>query len=80
MSASFPRGTRNTAEDSRKDMGTQLIPMAPMENSSLMAGRATFIAAPRKGLINEVMMMAKRINLLVALPDSVILNLVYMKR
>jgi hypothetical protein len=70
ISASFPRGTRNTADVSKKAMETQLIPMAPMEKSSPMAGRATLIAAPRKGLIKEVIMIAKRINLLEALPDS----------
>lgn len=73
MSASLPRGTRNTADDSRKDMATQLIPTAPMENSSLIEGRAILIAAPRKGLIKDVMMIKRRINLLELVLDSVIL-------
>jgi len=72
ISASFPRGTRKTAEERRKAMETQLIPTAPRENSSLMLGRAIFMAAPRKGLIKEVMMIEKRINLLELLLRSVI--------
>jgi len=72
MSASLPRGTRKTAEERRKAMETQLIPTAPRENSSLMAGRAIFIAAPRKGLINELMIIEKRIKPLVVVLRSVI--------
>jgi hypothetical protein len=72
MSASLPRGTRKTAEERRKAMGTQLNSIAPMAKSSLMAGRATFIAAPRKGLIKEVMIIANKINLLEPIPDSAI--------
>jgi hypothetical protein len=72
ISASFPRGTRKTAEESRKDIATQLIPTAPMENSSLMLGKAILMAAPRKGLIKEVMMIKRRINLLESLLESVI--------
>ena len=64
ISASFPRGTRKTAEVRRKAMATQLMPMASMENSSLMAGRAILMAAPRKGLMKEVMIIRKRISLL----------------
>ena len=45
-------------------MATQLMPTAPMENSSLMAGRAMLMAAPRKGLMKEVMIIRKRISLL----------------
>jgi hypothetical protein len=63
ISASFPSGTRKTAEDSRKAMDTQLIPTAPMMKSSLMAGRAMLMEAPRKGFIKEVRMIAKRITL-----------------
>ena len=72
ISASLPRGTRNTADESMKAMETQLIPTAPSENSSLMAGKAILIAAPRKGLINDEMMIEKRINLLEFLLRSVI--------
>ena len=60
MSASFPSGTRKTAEESRKAMATQLKPTAPRENSLLMAGRAILMDAPRKGFIKEVMMMRGR--------------------
>ena len=62
ISASFPKGTRNTAEESRKDMETQLMATAPRENSLLIAGSAMLIAAPRNGLIKEVMRMENRIN------------------
>ena len=64
ISASLPIGTRKTAEERRKAMATQLIPTAPIENSLLMAGSAILMAAPRKGLIKEVMMIKMRINLL----------------
>ncbi len=64
ISASFPRGTRKIAEERRKAMATQLMPTAPMENSSLMAGRAMLMAAPRKGLMKEVMIIRKRISFL----------------
>ena len=75
ISASFPRGTRKTAEERRKAMETQLIPTAPRENSSLMLGRAILMAAPRKGLIKEVIMIEKRINLLEAMLRSVICSI-----
>ena len=70
ISASFPKGTRNTAEESRKDMETQLMATAPRENSLLIAGRAMFMAAPRKGLIKEVIRMEIRINPLGVRPDT----------
>ncbi len=70
ISASFPKGTRKTAEERRKAMETQLMPTAPMENSLLMAGSAILMAAPRKGLIKEVMRMENRINPLEVLPDA----------
>ena len=73
MSASFPSGTKNTADESRKDMATQLIPTAPMENSALIEGRAIFMAAPRKGLIKDVIIINRRISFLELAPDSVIL-------
>jgi hypothetical protein len=66
ISASLPRGTRKTAEERRKAMETQLIPTAPRENSSLIEGRAILMAAPRKGLMKEVITIDKSINLLVA--------------
>jgi len=72
ISASLPRGTRKTADERRKAMETQLIPTAPRLNSSLIDGRAILIAAPRKGLIKEVMIMAKRISFLLELLRSVI--------
>jgi len=72
ISASLPRGTRKTAEESRKAIDTQLIPTAPSEKSALMAGSAILMAAPRKGLIKEVMMIKRRINLLESLLESVI--------
>ena len=53
-------------------METQLSPMAPSENSPLMAGRAIFMEAPRNGFIKEVMMIEKRIKLLECLLRSVI--------
>jgi len=79
MSASLPSGTRKTAEESRKAMETQLIPTAPRENSALMAGSAIFMAAPRKGLINEVIIIAKRINFLGLLGGSVMLPGIILK-
>ena len=63
ISASLPRGTRKTAEESRKAIATQLIPTAPRVNSSLMEGSAILIAAPRNGLIKEVRITTKRIRL-----------------
>jgi hypothetical protein len=66
ISASLPIGTRNTAEERRKAMATQLIPTAPIEKVLLMAGSAILMAAPRKGFIKEVMRTMIRINLLEA--------------
>jgi hypothetical protein len=63
ISASFPRGTRKTAEERRKAIDTQLIPTAPIRKSSLMAGRAMLMEAPRQGLIKEVIIIAYRITL-----------------
>jgi hypothetical protein len=40
-----------------------------------MLGRAILMAAPRKGLIKEVMMIEKRINLLEAMLRSVICSI-----
>lgn len=42
-------------------MAIQLIPTAPMENSFPVAGRAMLMAAPGKGLMNDAMIIRKRI-------------------
>lgn len=72
ISASFPRGTRKTADDRRNAMDTQLIPTAPIEKSWLMLGSAILMAAPRNGLMKEVMMISSRISFLGVLSCPVI--------
>ena len=56
ISAILPIGTKNTADDSRKLMLTQLIVIASMPKESEILGSAIFTAAPRNGLMKEVRM------------------------
>ena len=60
ISASFPKGTRNTAAASRYDVGTQLRRTAFIENSSAMSGRAMLIEDAMNGVRNELIMASKR--------------------
>jgi hypothetical protein len=48
------------AEARRKEDATQLKERASMEKSRLMAGRATFTDDPMKGVVNELMVVARR--------------------
>ena len=57
ISAAFPKGTRKTADDSKKAMATQLMVMAFIENSLPICGKAMLTAAPRNGLMTEVRIM-----------------------
>ena len=54
MSASLPKGTIKTAETRRYYMATQLIRTASAANSLPMAGSATLMAEPTKGLMKAV--------------------------
>ena len=54
MSATLPIGTRNTADDRRKLMLTQLMAIAFMPKLSEIFGNAIFTAAPRNGFMKEV--------------------------
>jgi hypothetical protein len=54
MSPSLPKGTRQTADARRKDMGIQLRSTASMVNSFAMEGRAMLTEDPMKGTIKEV--------------------------
>lgn len=49
-SAILPRGIQNAAEAKRNDILTQLNSAAFIFKSALSCGKATFIAAERKGL------------------------------
>ena len=54
MSAALPRGTRNAAAASRYEVATQLSMTAVMLKSSAIAGSATLIEEPMKGVRNEL--------------------------
>jgi hypothetical protein len=60
ISASLPKGTRNTADESKNDMETQLIVTAFIEKSELIFGSAILTADPRKGFTNEVSIIRTR--------------------
>jgi hypothetical protein len=53
ISASLPKGTRNTAADSKKAMAIQLNSTAFICRSLPILGRAMLTADPIKGLKNE---------------------------
>ena len=50
LSLILPKGTKKTDEVNKKDILTQLKPTADIKNSSPILGKATFTAAPIKGL------------------------------
>jgi len=60
MSPSLPKGTRQTADARRKDMGIQLRSTASMVNSFAMEGRAMLTEDPMKGTIKEVSVTTTR--------------------
>ncbi len=60
ISAILPAGTSNTADESRKIMPTQLMPMVLMDSDFAISGSAIFMAAPIKGFINEVIITIQR--------------------
>jgi hypothetical protein len=60
MSATLPKGTKNTAMASRKDVATQLKVTASAENSAWIAGRATLTEDIINGPIKEVNVATKR--------------------
>ena len=60
ISASLPTGIRQTAEDRRKAMDTQLRATAPMESSLPIRGRPIFTATIMKGLRNEATRVISR--------------------
>jgi len=61
ISASFPIGTKNTADESNTDMVTQLMVTAFMWYKLLIIGRARFTLVPINGVINEVIITSTRI-------------------
>jgi hypothetical protein len=60
MSATFPRGTRKTAADSRKAVGTHPITTALIRSSSVMAGRAMLMEELMKGTNSEERVETRR--------------------
>jgi len=59
-SARRPSGTSMIAAARRKEDATQLKESASIEKSRPMAGRATFTDDPMKGVVNELMVVARR--------------------
>jgi hypothetical protein len=55
ISANFPEGRRNTAADSRKELGTQLIWIAFICKSLASDGNAIFTDESKKGVRNAPM-------------------------
>jgi hypothetical protein len=65
MSASLPKGTSITADESKNDMAIQLIITVFIDRSLLMLGKAMFTAELMNGLKKEERKItAKRIRLL----------------
>ena len=60
MSATLPKGTKNTAMASRKAVATQLKITASAENSVWMAGRATLTEEIVNGPIKDVRVATNR--------------------
>src|SRR5512143_1919664 len=61
MSASLPKGTRNTAAESRYAVGTQLMSTALMWNSLPMAGSAILTEETVKGVRNADRVAIRRV-------------------
>ena len=66
ISASLPKGTRNTAAESRYAVATHPINTAFIENSFPIEGSATFIEEPSQGVINAEIVVITCVTLLLA--------------
>ena len=60
MSANRPIGASMMAAASKKAEGTQLMESAVREKSREITGKATFTEAPMKGVVKELMVVARR--------------------
>jgi hypothetical protein len=67
MSAILPKGTRNTAAESRYAVGTQLMATALIWNSRPIAGSATLMDETMKGVRNEASVAMSKADRIMAL-------------